>query len=53
MWDNFEALAKNFLEVDDVIQIRGRVKLYNGQKEMTLEQIVSVAARDYELSDFL
>jgi len=52
MWDNFEALAKTF-EADDVIQIRGRVKLYNGQKEMTLEQIVSVAARDYELSDFL
>jgi 3'-5' exoribonuclease len=52
MWDNFEALAKTF-EADDVVQIRGRVKLYNGQKEMTLEQIVPAAARDYELSDFL
>jgi 3'-5' exoribonuclease len=52
MWDNFEALAKTF-EPDDVVQIRGRVKLYNGQKEMTLEQIVPAAARDYELSDFL
>jgi 3'-5' exoribonuclease len=52
MWDNFEALAKTF-EADDVIQIRGRVKLYNGQREMTLEQIVPAAARDYELSDFL
>ena len=52
MWDNFDALAKTF-EADDVVQIRGRVKLYNGQKEMTLEQIVPAAARDYDLSDFL
>jgi 3'-5' exoribonuclease len=52
MWDNFEALAKTF-ETDDVVQIRGRVKLYNGQKEMTLEQIVPAAVRDYDLSDFL
>jgi 3'-5' exoribonuclease len=52
MWDNFEALAKTF-EADDVVQIRGRVKLYNGQKEMTLEQIVPAAVRDYDLSDFL
>jgi 3'-5' exoribonuclease len=52
MWDNFEALAKTF-EADDVVQIRGRVKLYNGQKEMTLEQIVPAAMRDYDLSDFL
>jgi 3'-5' exoribonuclease len=52
MWDNFEALAKTF-EADDVVQIRGRVKLYNGQKEVTLEQIVPAAVRDYDLSDFL
>ncbi len=52
MWDNFEAIAKTF-ECDDVVLIRGRVKLYNGQKEMTLEQIVPSLERDYELSDFL
>src|SRR5271154_6725879 len=52
MWDNFDALAKTF-EANDVVQIRGRVKLYNGQKEMTLEQIVPAAACDYELADFL
>jgi 3'-5' exoribonuclease len=52
MWDNFETLAKTF-EADDVVQIRGRVKLYNGQKEMTLEQIVPAADRDYDLSDFI
>ena len=40
-------------ERDDVVQIRGRVKLYNGQKELTLEQIVPAAERDYDLGDFL
>jgi 3'-5' exoribonuclease len=36
-----------------VVQIRGRVKLFNGQKELTLEQITPVLERDYDLSDFL
>ena len=35
MWDNFEAIAKTF-ERDDVIRIRGRVKLYNGSKELVM-----------------
>jgi 3'-5' exoribonuclease len=52
MWDNFAALAVTF-ECHDVIQVRGRVKLYNGQKEMTLEQIIPVAERDYDLGDYL
>jgi 3'-5' exoribonuclease len=52
MWDNFEAIEKTF-ECDDVVQIRGRVKLYNGQKEITLEQIVPTAEREYDLADFL
>ncbi|MGH9715886.1 MAG: 3'-5' exoribonuclease YhaM family protein [Candidatus Acidiferrales bacterium] len=52
MWDNFEAIAKTF-ERDDVVRARGRVKLYNERKELTLEQIVPAADKDYELSDFL
>lgn len=52
MWDNFAALAATF-ERDDVILIRGRAKLYNGQIELTLEQIVPAAERDYDLADFL
>jgi 3'-5' exoribonuclease len=52
MWENFASLVQTF-ECDDVIQIRGRVKLFNGQKELTLEQIVPALERDYELSDFL
>lgn len=52
MWDNFEAIARTF-ERDDVVRIRGRVKLYNGSKELTLEQIIPAAEREYELGDFL
>ena len=52
MWDNFETLAKTF-ERDDVVQIRGRVKLYNGRKELTLEQIIPASDRDYDIGDFL
>jgi 3'-5' exoribonuclease len=52
MWDNFESLAKTF-ECDDVVRVRGRVKIYNGQKELTLEQIVPTADSEYDLADFL
>jgi 3'-5' exoribonuclease len=52
MWDNFAALVATF-ECHDVIQIRGRVKLYNGQKELTLEQIIPALENEYELGDFL
>lgn len=52
MWENYAPLAATF-ECDDVVQIRGRVKLYNGRKELTLEQIVPALERDYDLGDFL
>lgn len=52
MWDNFAALVSTF-ERDDVVQIRARVKLFNGQKELAVEQIIPAAERDYDLGDFL
>ncbi len=52
MWDNFETLAKTF-DLDDVVRVRGRVKVYNGQKELTLEQIVPTSDSEYDLADFL
>lgn len=52
MWDNFEGIATTF-ECGDVVMIRGRVKLYRGEKEMTLEQIIPAEEREYDLGDFL
>ena len=40
-------------ERDDVVQIRGTREIYNGQKELMLEQIIPAAERDYDLADFL
>ncbi len=39
MWENFTPIVSTF-ERDDVVQIRGRVKLYNGEKELTLEAVI-------------
>jgi len=52
MWDNFTELVATFAQ-DDIIQVRGRVKLYKGQRELTLEQILPAIEREYELGDFL
>ncbi len=52
MWENYVELAATF-ECDDVVNIRGRVKLYNGQKELAVEQIIPCAEREYDLIDFL
>jgi 3'-5' exoribonuclease len=52
MWENFTAIVSTF-DRDDVVQIRGRVKLYNGQKELALEAVIPSSEHDYELADFL
>jgi 3'-5' exoribonuclease len=52
MWDNFAVIAVTF-ERDDVVHVRGRVKLFNGQKELTLDQIIPAVEPDYDLADFL
>jgi 3'-5' exoribonuclease len=52
MWENFTAIVSTF-DRDDVVQIRGRVKLYNGQKELALEAVIPSAEDEYELADFL
>ena len=52
MWDNFADLAQTFA-ADDVVRVRGRVKLYRGEKELTVDQIQAAAEADYALDDFL
>lgn len=52
MWDNFSSVAQTF-ERDDVIRVRGRVKLYRGEKELTIEQILPAGETEYSLDDFL
>ena len=52
MWENFSASAATF-DRDDIVQVRGRVKLYNGRKEMTVEQILPAVESECDLGDFL
>lgn len=52
MWDNFEEVAPTF-DREDIVKVRGRVKLYNEQIELTLEQILRAGEHEYDLADFL
>jgi 3'-5' exoribonuclease len=52
MWDNFAEIALTF-EREDIVKVRGRVKLYNDQKELTLEQVLRAAEHEFDLADFL
>lgn len=52
MWDNFNDLAQTF-DREDIVRIKGRVKLYRGERELTIEQILRAVEADYTLDDFL
>jgi 3'-5' exoribonuclease len=52
MWENFTDLAQTF-ECEDVVRVRGRVKLYRGERELTLDHILLAVEEDYALDDFL
>lgn len=52
MWDNFEQAAPTFAR-DDVVRVRGRVKLYNEQKELAIDSLIAAKEADFDLADFL
>ena len=52
MWENFTELAQTF-ECEDIVRVRGRVKLYRGERELTVDQILRAVEADYALDDFL
>ncbi|HLW43573.1 MAG TPA: OB-fold nucleic acid binding domain-containing protein [Candidatus Acidoferrales bacterium] len=52
MWDNYTGLMETFA-CEDIVRVRGRVKLYNNAKELTIEQILIAVETDYALDDFL
>jgi 3'-5' exoribonuclease len=52
MWENFTDLAQTF-DCEDIVRVRGRVKLYRGERELTIDQILRAVEADYVLDDFL
>lgn len=52
MWDNFAGPAATFAR-DDIVRVRGRVTIFNGRKEVNVEQILPAVESECDLADFL
>lgn len=52
MWDNFTELVRTF-DCDDIVRVRGRVDVYQEERQLILEHILLAVEGDYALDDFL
>jgi 3'-5' exoribonuclease len=52
MWDNFNETAEKFNR-DDFVDIRGRVRVFNDQIEISLDQVLPAPDGHYDIADFL
>jgi 3'-5' exoribonuclease len=52
MWDQFEALAKEFAR-DDFVNVQGRVEIYRNKPQLALQQVRVAKPEEIELADFL
>jgi 3'-5' exoribonuclease len=52
MWDNFNEAAEKFNR-DDFVDIRGRVRVFNDQIEISLDQVLPAPDGQYDIADFL
>lgn len=52
MWENFADVADKFGR-DDFVDIRGRVRVFNDQIEISLDQLLPAPEGQYDISDFL
>lgn len=52
MWDQFEASTKN-IGRDDFVKVQGRVELYRGKPQISLQQLRLAKPEEVDLADFL
>lgn len=52
IFDNVEILSNSFQQ-DEVVKIKGRVQMYNGRKQLVVDQIRTAREDEFELADFL
>lgn len=52
MWRDYEQPAATFAR-DDVVKVQGRVKLYRGRLEITVEKIRRAEPEEYKLEDLI
>jgi 3'-5' exoribonuclease len=52
MWDQFEAIAKEFGR-DDFVKVQARVEIYRNKPQLSLQQVRRAKPEEVDLSDFL
>jgi 3'-5' exoribonuclease len=52
VFENVERAAESF-RADEVVKIKGRVQIYNGRKQLVVDQIRPAKDEEFELADFL
>jgi|SRR5579875_550565 len=52
VWENAAATAQTF-ECDDIVRVRGRLDVYQDEKQLILDQVLLAAENEYGLEDFL
>jgi len=52
MWNNAVETSKRF-EVGDVVNVRGRVSVYQGRNQLVVEQVVPLRDGEYDIEDLV
>ena len=52
MWDQFEAIAKEFAR-DDFVKVQARVEIYRNKPQLSLQQVRRARPEEVDLADFL
>src|SRR6202044_1504997 len=52
MWDQFEAIAKEFGR-DDFVKVQARVEIYRNRPQLALQQVRRAKPEEVDLADFL
>jgi 3'-5' exoribonuclease len=52
MWDQFEAIAKEFGR-DDFVKVQARVEIYRNRPQLSLQQVRRAKPEEVDLADFL
>ncbi|MBI1749063.1 MAG: HD domain-containing protein [Acidobacteria bacterium] len=52
VFQNIESVAET-VRVNEIVKVKGRVDLWQGKKQLVIEQIRAAKADEYELGDFL
>lgn len=52
MWNEFEAQARDFNR-DDIVKIQGRVEIYRGKPQISVQQVRKAKPDEVDLADFL